>query len=160
MTDTRDTHETEAINLAHALYRRLVDIENFAVTTAGELRSEILASASLHVRNLNSRADEDAATGSARVVCRALFGDNPPPTTWWRTKLGQDVAWAIGYPWPTATIAEAVAVLGCSRSYVLRLVREGKVETEANGNVYSASLRDYARRTAAANRGGNTSGRW
>lgn len=160
MTDTRDTLESEAIDLAHALFRRLTDIENFAVTTAGELRSEILASATLHVRHLNRREDSPENAGSARVVCRALFGDNPPPAAWWRTKLGQDVAWSIGYPWPTATIAEAVAVLGCSRSYVLRLVREGKVETEANGNVFAKSLRDYARRTAAANRGGNTSARW
>lgn len=160
MTDTRDTIESAAIDLAHALFRRITDIENFAVTTASELRSEILSSATLHVRNLHGRTSDDASAGSARVVCRSLFGDNPPPATWWRTKLGQDVAWAIGYPWPTATIAEAVAVLGCSRSYVLRLVREGKIETEANGNVYAASLRNYARRTAAANRGGNTSGRW
>lgn len=160
MTDTRDTLETETINLAHALYRRLTDIENFAVTTANELRSEILASATLHVRNLHRRQDDLENTGSARVVCRALFGDNDPPSNWWRTALAQDVAWAIGYPTSTATVAGAVDVLGCSRSYVLRLIREGRLITNSAGDVVSVSLRDYARRTAAVNRGGNVSGRW
>lgn len=160
MTDTRDTLETEAINLAHALFRRLAHIENFAVTTAGELRSEILASASLHVRNLHNRTDEAAAVGSARVVCRALFDDNDPPADWWRTALAQDVAWAVGHPSSTASVAAAVDVLGCSRSYVLRLIREGRLLTNSAGDVVSVSLRDYARRTAAVNRGGNVSGRW
>lgn len=158
MTDTRDTLETEAINLAHAIFRRLVDIENFAVTTASELRSEILASASLHVGHLNARSAQGidgAAIGSARVACRALFGDTEPPAAWWRTKLGRDVAWAIGYPAPTASVYAAVDVLGCSRSYVLRLIREGRLAVDKDGDVYAESLRDYARRGPAANRGGN-----
>lgn len=154
MTDTRDTHENEAINLAHNIYRRLTNIEAFAVTTAGELRSEILASATVHVRHLTRREDSPENAGSARVVCRALFGDTYPPPAWWRTTLGQDVAWAIGYPTAVATVHDAVSVLGCSRSYVLRLIREGKLLTHASGLVLSDSLRDYARRTAAANRGG------
>jgi hypothetical protein len=161
VTDTRDTLETEAINLAHALFRRLAHIENFAVTTAGELRSEILASASLHVRNLHNRTDEAAAVGSARVVCRALFGDNDPPADWWRTALAQDVAWAIGHPHSSLTVHAATCVLGCSRSYVLRMIREGRIAVSPLGNVASESLRDYIRgTTAAANRGGNTSARW
>jgi hypothetical protein len=161
VTDTRDTLETEAINLAHNIYRRLTDIEDFAVTTAGELRSEILASATLHVRNLNMRRNDTAGIGSARVVCRALFGDNDPPSNWWRTALAQDVAWVIGYPAATTTVAGAVDVLGCSRSYVLRLIREGRLATNSAGDVVAVSLRDYIRQTtAAANRGGNMSGRW
>lgn len=162
MTDTRDALETEAINLAHNIFRRLADIENFAVTTAAELRSEILASATLHVRNLHARpTDDTAAIGAARMVCRALHGDTLPPDAWWRTKLGADVAWAIGFPRDTATVAEVVAVLGCSRSYVLRLIRDGKLLTAAGGGVVAESLRDYVRRTPAAyNRGGNTTGRW
>lgn len=160
MTDTRDTLENEAINLAHNIYRRLTNIEAFAVTTAGELRSEILASATVHVRHLTRREDTPENAGSARVVCRALFNDNDPPSNWWRTPIGQDVAWAIGYPTATATVAATVDVLGCSRSYVLRLIRDGRLATNGAGDVVAVSLRNYARRTAAANRGGNTSARW
>lgn len=161
MTDTRDVLETEAINLAHALFARLADIENFAVTTAGELRSEILASATLHVRNVHGRTGDDANLGSARVVCRAMFGPGEPPADWWRTKLGQDVAWAIGYPTPTASPSATADVLGCSRSYVSRLIREGALVTDPDsGRIWSDTIRLYARRPAAANRGGNTSERW
>lgn len=161
MTDTRDTLESEAINLAHAIYRRLTDIENFAVTQAGELRSEILASASLHVRNLRTHTSDLESVGSARVVCRALFGDNEPPPTWWRTQLAQDVAWAIGYPHASLTVYAATCVLGCSRSYLLRMIREQRIAGAGTGWVFADSLRDYVRSTAAApNRGGDTSGRW
>jgi hypothetical protein len=156
VTDTRDIVESAAINLAHALFARLVDIENFAVTTASELRSEILASATLHVRNLHQRTGDDANLGSARVVCRALYGSGEPPATWWRTKLGGDVAWAIGYPTPTASPSATADVLGCSRSYVSRLIREGALITDPdNGRIWSDTIRLYARRPAAANRGGS-----
>jgi hypothetical protein len=154
VTDTRDIVESAAIDLAHQLFARLVDIENFAVTTAAELRSEILASATLHVRNLHSRTGDDANLGSARVVCRALYGPGEPPAAWWRTKLGQDVAWAIGYPTPTASPSATADVLGCSRSYVSRLIREGALITDDGGRIWSDTIRMYARRPAAANRGG------
>lgn len=157
MTDTRDIVESAAINLAHALFARLVDIENFAVTTAAELRSEILASATLHVRNLHQRTGDDANLGSARVVCRALYGSTQPPAEFWRTKLGGDVSWAIGYPQPTASPSTVADILGCSRSYVSRLIREGTLTVDefGFGQVWSDTIRAYARRTAAHNRGGH-----
>lgn len=155
MTDTRDVAETDAINLAHALFRRLNDIETFALTTATELRSEILASATLHIRNLRSRRDDATTEGSARVVCRALFGENTePPAEFWATNLGRDVAWAIGYPLDTATVSAAVAVLGTSRSYVHRIIRDKILTADEAWNVTAASLKDYVRRPAAYNRGG------
>ena len=155
MTDTRDVTETAAINLAHTLFARLVDIENFAVISAAELRSEILASATHHTRNLHQRRGDTENEGSARVTCRALHGPDHPPAEFWATKIGRDIAWAIGYPHPTAPLWAAVAVLGSSKSYVHRLVRERTLATDAAGDVRATSLRDYARRTPAANRGGH-----
>jgi hypothetical protein len=155
VTDTRDIVESAAIDLAHQLFARLVDIENFAITTAAELRSEILASATMHVRNLHQRTGDDANLGSARVVCRALYGNTPPPAAFWRTKLGGDVAWAIGFPQATANPSTVADILGCSRSYVSRLLREGTLTADEQGQVWSDTIRAYARRTAAHNRGGH-----
>lgn len=154
MTDTRDLLESAAIDLAHQLFTRLVDIENFGFVSAAELRSEILASASLHVRNLHHRRGDTENEGSARVTCRALHGLSDPPAGFWATKVGRDVAWAIGYPLHTAPVWAVVAVLGSSRSYVHRLIRENTLTTGDNGEVFAMSLRDYARRTPAPSRGG------
>lgn len=152
MTDTRDLVETTAINLAHALFARLVHIEDFAMVGAGELRSEILASATMHVRNLHQREAGLVNEGAGYMVCRALFGtDGDIPEEWWRTKLGQDVAWAIGHPHDLVPAAQAQAVLGCSRSYIRRIMRDGTVSSVAD-HVNALSLRAYIRRTAI-NRG-------
>lgn len=153
MTDTRDVLESAAIDLAHTLFARLTTIEDFALNTAGELRSEILASATLHIRNLHER--NERAEGSARVTCRALYGNGHPEPTWWATKTGRDVAWAIGYPLPTAPLWAVVAILGSSRSYVHRIIRDTTLTTDSvTGEVLATSLRDYARRAPAPSRGG------
>jgi hypothetical protein len=152
VTDTRDILESAAIDLAHQLFTRLADIESFALTTASDLRSEILASATMHVRHLHNREAGLVNEGAGYTVCRALFGtDGEVPEEWWRTKLGQDVAWAIGHPHDLVPAAQAQAVLGVSRSYMRRIMRDGTVSSIAD-HVHAASLRTYIRRTAI-NRG-------
>lgn len=159
MTDTRDVAETETIKLAHALYTRLAAIEEFTAHNLPDMRGRILTAAAYHVGILAAREDNTDVTTAAQLVCRALFGDTDIPEEFWATKLGRDVAWAIGYPWELVPVAQAQAVLGVSRSYLRRLMRENVLAFIAD-HIYADSLRDYARRTPAANRGGNTTARW
>jgi len=146
VTDTRDVLENEAINLAHQLFARLSDMETFAVTTASDLRSHILTAATRHVHHLHNRDGGLVNEGSAIMVCQALFGNGDVPEEFWRTKIGQDVAWAIGHPHDLVPAAQAQAVLGVSRSYIRRLMREGTVTSLAD-HVNASSLRNYIRRT-------------
>lgn len=159
MTDTRDVAETEAIKLAHQLYTRLAAIEEFTAHNLPDMRGRILTAAAYHVDVLAMRDDHANVATAARTVCRALFGDGDIPEDFWATKLGRDVAWAIGYPWELVPVAQAQAVLGVSRSYLRRLMRENVLAFIAD-HIYADSLRDYARRTPAANRGRSTSGQW
>lgn len=132
MKDTReDAVRAAAVELAQKLHERLRAIEQFTGYTYPNVRGDLQKTAVALVTHLDRRHTEDdfLMDERARQMCRLLFGAGQhPPIEFWATKLGTDVAWAIGYPLPdgiTPTIA--AAVLRCSRQMVWKLTKQGTI---------------------------------
>lgn len=127
MKDTRDEAiRAAAVELSNILQARLRAIERFTGYTYPNVRADLQKRAVALVTALDRRHSDDddpMLEERAREMCRLMFGDGQhPPIQFWATKLGADVAWAIGYPLEegiTPTIA--AAVLRCSRQMVYKL---------------------------------------
>lgn len=90
--------------------------------------------------------DDATAVGVVVRIVAALYpGDRPfePPVEWWRTPMGQVVAWRVGHP-TAARVSYPVAgaMLGISRQGVHDLVSRGKLTRHPDGGVTPASIRD------------------
>ncbi|WP_022916432.1 helix-turn-helix domain-containing protein [Ruania albidiflava] len=89
--------------------------------------------------------DPAAAMSTASRLLAALFdGDDfSPPTAWWQSAFGQIVARRIGYPGRSALSGvQAAAMLGISRQGVHDLVRRGKLGTDEDGRILTASVQE------------------
>jgi hypothetical protein len=126
-----DAVRTAAVELAQRLHARLRAIEQFTGYTYPNVRGDLQKKAVALVTHLDRRhTEEDLLMDErAREMCRLMFGEGQhPPIEFWATKLGTDVAWAIGYPLAdgiTPTIA--AAVLRCSRQMVWKLTKQGTI---------------------------------
>jgi hypothetical protein len=122
MKDTSDAVREAAVELAIKLHARLRAIEQFTGYTYPNVRGDLQKKALALVTHLDRRhSDDDPMMDErAREMCRVMFGEGQdPPIQFWSTKLGADVAWAIGYPIPgTVAPTVAAAVLRCSRQMV------------------------------------------
>lgn len=124
-----DAVRAAAVELAQKLHARLRAIEQFTGYTYPNVRGDLQKKAFALVTHLDRRhTDDDPLMDErAREMCRLMFGEGQhPPIEFWATKLGTDVAWAIGYPLEegiTPTIA--AAVLRCSRQNVWKLTKQG-----------------------------------
>lgn len=131
MKDTSDAVRAAAVELAQKLHARLRVIEAFTGYTYPNVRGDLQKKALALVTYLDRRYEEDdlMMDERAREMCRVMFGEGQhPPIQFWSTKLGADVAWAIGYPLEegiTPTIA--AAVLRCSRQMVWKATRRGAI---------------------------------
>jgi hypothetical protein len=93
-------------------------------------------------------ADASAVGMVARIVAALYPGDRPfePPVDWWRTPMGQLVAWRVGHPTAErVSYPVAGAMLGISRQGVHDLVTRGKLTRHPDGGVTPGSVRDRLR---------------
>jgi hypothetical protein len=123
-----DAVRAAAVELAQKLHARLRAIEQFTGYTYPNVRGDLQKKALALVTYLDRRHTEDdpLMDERAREMCRLMFGgDKHPPIEFWATKLGTDVAWAIGYPLEEVTPTIAAAVLRCSRQMVWKLTKQG-----------------------------------
>lgn len=128
---TDDVVKQAAIQLTQQLHARLRAIEKFTGYTYPNVRGDLQKRAIALVSSLHERGGDDDVMleERARDVCRLMFGEGQhPPVEFWATKLGTDVAWAIGYP-----VAEGItptigsAVLRCSRQSLWKITDRGTV---------------------------------
>lgn len=145
MTDTSDdVVRAAAIQLTHQLHGRLRAIEQFTGYTYPNVRGDLQKRAVALVATLHDRSDSDDTLLEQRAydVCRLLFGEGQhPPAEFWSTKLGADVAWAIGYPVPEVPTQLAAAVLRCSRQRVWKITGTETITPQ----VLRAAVRNSAR---------------
>lgn len=125
MKDTSEAVREAAVALAQRLHERLRAIEQFTGYTYPNVRGDLQKKALALVTYLDRRYSEEdlMMEERAREMCRLMFGAGQhPPLNFWSTKLGTDVAWAIGYPLADGiTPTTAAAVLRCSRQMVYKL---------------------------------------
>ena len=143
-TTAEDAVRAAAVELAQKLHARLRAIEQFTGYTYPNVRGDLQKAAVALVTSLDRRHTEEdhLMDERAREMCRLMFGgDKHPPIEFWATKLGTDVAWAIGYPLPEITPTVAAAVLRCSRQMVWKLTKQGTIPLTAE------LLRDSVRRS-------------
>jgi hypothetical protein len=112
------------------------------------LRTLVEVRAGIWAGQIADGDDRAALRTITRVVSTLYPGDGPfdPPIDWWRTPLGQAVAWRAGHPTAHAvSYAVAGAMLGITRQGVHDLVTRGKLARHPDGGVVPASVRDRLR---------------
>lgn len=148
MTNTsEDVVKAAAIQLTHQLHSRLRAIEQFTGFTYPNVRADLQKKALALVTTLHERGnDQDQMLEDrAKDVCRLLFGEKQhPPAEFWSTKLGADVAWAIGYP-PVALGEEIPRQLAAA---VLRMSRQRAWKILGNEPITAETLRSIVRGSA------------
>lgn len=101
-------------------------------------------------------ADDQGAMRMIIRVMAALYpSDEPfdPPVDWWRTPMGQVVAWRVGHPTAdSVSYPVAGAMLGITRQGVHDLVTRGKLTRHAQGGVVPMSIRDRLRQEGRTNK--------
>lgn len=103
------------------------------------------------VRDLGERLrnTEDSTVGptAARQVARALLADLDSEN-FWRSALGQVIAWHIGYPQEWVPVKLVGALLGASRQYGYQATEEARLTKMLAGgwlHVKSADVLDLIR---------------
>lgn len=145
MTNTsEDVVKEAAIQLTQQLHARLRAIEQFTGYTYPNVRGDLQKKAVALVTTLHERGDGEDLLLEQRAhdVCRLLFGEgNHPPAEFWQTKLGADVAWAIGYPVEEVPTQLAAAVMRMSRQRVWKTFGDGKITASALRDALRSSAR-------------------
>lgn len=139
--------EHEIRTRVEALYRRALQVLEESVPTGKRARI-----ASAYASELRGRhGDEDAAQGTAREIVEYLVdrADLETPD-FWRTALGQAVAWHLGYPEEVVPAPIAAAILGMSRQAVHDAKQRGtlaaaRVDGIPQAGVSRDSVRAYLR---------------
>lgn len=88
------------------------------------LRGRIATSARRLADCLSPTAPNGSAERAARVVMGALWPDEDPPLSFWRSDLGQAVARTIGYHRTVCPFPAAAAILNVTRQRVYQLCRD------------------------------------
>jgi hypothetical protein len=99
-------------------------------------------------RTMLEADDQTAMRMIIRVMAALYPGDGPfdPPVDWWRTPMGQVVAWRVGHPTAeSVSYPVAGAMLGITRQGVHDLVTRGKLTRHPEGGVVPASIRERLR---------------
>lgn len=106
-----------------------------------QVRSQVEHRAQLWASILTSNNDREAAQTVIDLM-NALWPHADPPNDWWTTPLGHAVARSVGHPSAeTISYSVAAAMLGCSKQYVAKLVRAGRLDRGPAGGVTSQSVR-------------------
>ncbi|MEH1015853.1 hypothetical protein V6U90_22425 [Micromonospora sp. CPCC 206060] len=140
-----------AAHLTRLLDIRLLDpleilLESDDAVTA--LRTAVQSRAGDWAQRILTGDDTTALGVTIRLVATLYPDDGPfaPPVDWWRTPLGQALAWRVGHPIATSvSYAVAGAMLGITRQGVHDLVTRGKLARHPDGGVIPASVRDRLR---------------
>ncbi|WP_208814190.1 hypothetical protein [Micromonospora echinofusca] len=117
-------------------------------TEVSALRTAVRSRAGEWAHRILAGDDSTALGVIMRLVATLYPDDGPfsPPTDWWRTPLGQALAWRVGHPTATSvSYAVAGAMLGITRQGVHDLVTRGKLTRHPDGGVTPASVRDRLR---------------
>ncbi|MFC7327811.1 hypothetical protein [Marinactinospora rubrisoli] len=116
--------------------------------TVEGVRTAVRARATTWARGM-LEADDQAAIGLVvRLVATLFPGDGPfdPPVDWWRTPMGQVVAWRVGHPTAErVSYPVAGAMLGITRQGVHDLVARGRLPRHPEGGVVASAIRDRLR---------------
>ncbi|MGW4500061.1 hypothetical protein ACWENR_15790 [Micromonospora sp. NPDC004336] len=145
------TEDQLAVQLARLLDIRLLDPLEILLEgddTVAALRAVVRVRARRWAARILGGDDAEAMGTIVRVVATLYPSDGPfdPPAQWWRTPLGQAVAWRVGHP-TAASVSYAVAgaMLGISRQGVHDLVSRGRLARHPDGGVVPSSVRDRLR---------------
>lgn len=94
--------------------------------------------------------DEGLAPASARRAYVAVWGTAAAPKEWWRSPLGQAVAYWIGYHEDHVPYMEAARILNVSRQRIYQLIKdEGRlVAVDGKHAVTAGSLAAHIRASA------------
>ena len=153
------THEQLVEQLVQTVEVRLLDPLEILLegdAAVDEVRRKIRQKAQVWARQMLDGDDQTAVAAIVRVTATLYPGDGPfdPPLDWWRTPMGQVVAWRVGHPTAeSVSYPVAGAMLGITRQCVHDLVSRGKLVRHPGGGVVPASIRDRLRREEQARHG-------
>lgn len=98
------------------------------------------------LQNLGRSGDPAFARSAALIIIEELVPASELLTTkFWRSPLGQALAWVVGYHQPTVPQATVAAIVDVSRQRIHELVNAGRL-ARINGQVPADAVRDLLHR--------------
>ncbi|MGW3493708.1 hypothetical protein [Streptomyces sp. NPDC001020] len=144
------THDQLIDQLAQSVMVRLIDPLEILFeggTAVDAVRSQVRDRAAQWARQMLDEDDRAAIATIMRLMSTLYPGNGDalfePPLDWWRTPMGQVVAWRTGHPTAeSVSYPVAGAMLGITRQGVHDLVTRGKLARHPQGGVVPRSIRD------------------
>lgn len=121
------------------------------------LRTMVHLRAQSWARQMCDGEEQTAVRLIMRVVTTLYPTDGPfdPPADWWRTPMGQLLAWRVGHPTAESVpYPVAAAMLGITRQGVHDLISRGRLTRHPAGGVVPESIRDRLRQADPAPQAG------